>query len=164
MVQSSEISRAARVLTSQSLAPESDDVLQMLKLKHPVESINSSKIPSISGMPDSICLDKSVFVNAIKRSPRGSGCGLSGWRYEHVRILLDNEITFDSLLSVCNTIASGDVPHTIIPLLSASKLIALPKTGSGVRPIAIGEVFRRLTAKTICQQKSFDFSSFFFPL
>ena len=38
LVQSGEISRAARVLTSQGLAPESDDVLQMLKLKHPVEA------------------------------------------------------------------------------------------------------------------------------
>ena len=37
----------------------------------------------------------------------------------------------------------------------------MPKTGFDVRPIAIKEVFRRLTAKTICQQKSFDFSSFF---
>ena len=152
MVQSGKISKTAKVLTSQGSAPESDDVLQTLKLKHPEGSI------------DSICLNKSVFVNAIKHSPRGSGCGLSGWRYEHVRILLDTEITFDSLLSVCNTIASGDVPHMIMPLLSASKLMALPKYGSDVRPIAIGEVFRRLTAKTISQQKSSDFSSFFSPL
>ena len=65
---------------------------------------------------------------------------------------------------MCNTIVSSDVLHTIVPLLSASKLIALPKTESDVRPIAIGEVFRRLTAKTICQQKFSDFSSFFSPL
>ena len=162
LVQSGEISRAARVLTSQGLAPKSD-VLQMLKLKHPVGSIDSSKVPSGLDMPDPICLDKSVFVNAIKRSPRGSGCGLSGWRYEHIQILLDNEITFDSLLSVCNTIASGDVPHTIIPLLSASKLIVLRKTGSDIRPIAIREVFCDLQLGPSVSRSPLSFLPSFFP-
>ena len=57
-------------------------------------------------------------------------------------------------------IAFGD--SKIILILSASKLIA--KTGFDVRPIAIGEVFRRHKAKTFCQQKSSDFSSFLSPL
>ena len=48
-------------------------------------------------------------------------------------------------------------------MLGASRLIALPKSGSDVRPIAVGEVFRRLTAKVICHQKSSEFSSFFCP-
>ena len=52
-------------------------------------------------------------------------------------------ITSDLLYLVCNNIASGEIPSKIIPLLSASTLIALPKHGSDV----IGEVFRRLTAK-----------------
>ena len=45
-------------------------------------------------------------------------------------------------------------------VIGASRLIALPKSGSDVRPIAVGEVFRRLTAKVICHQKSSEFSSF----
>ncbi|XP_062499650.1 uncharacterized protein LOC134176971 [Corticium candelabrum] len=58
----------------------------------------------------------------------------------------------------------GDVPPNVVPLLSASKLIAIPKHGNDVRPIAVGEVFRRLTAKTICQQKSPEFASYFSPI
>ena len=42
-------------------------------------------------------------------------------------------------------------------------LIALAKSGSNVRPIAL-KFFRRLTAKVICHQKSSEFSSFFCPL
>ena len=86
------------------------------------------------------------------------------WRYERVRILLDNLLTSDSLFTVCNLIASGDVPCKLLPMLGASRLIALPKRGSDVRPIAVGEVFRRLTAKVICHQKPSEFSSFFCPL
>ena len=73
-------------------------------------------------------------------------------------------ITSDLLYLMCNNIASGEIPSKIIPLLSASTLIALPKHGSDVRLIAIREVFRQLTAKAICQQKSLDFAAYFSPL
>lgn len=77
---------------------------------------------------------------------------------------LDNLLTSNLLFTVCSLIASGDVPCSILPLLSSSRLIALPKSGSDVRPVAIGEVFCRLTAKVICHQKSSEFCSYFSPV
>ena len=158
LVQSGEIARAARALTSQGLAPAKSEVLEKLKLKRPVGHINSSDIPDIPDSVETIQLDKATFIKVLKNAPRSSGCGPIGWRYEHVRVLLDNVITSDLLYLVCNNIASGEIPSKIIPLLSAATLIALPKHGSDVRPIAIGKVFRWLTAKAICQQKSLDFA------
>ncbi|XP_062513462.1 uncharacterized protein LOC134189238 [Corticium candelabrum] len=43
----------------------------------------------------------------------------------------------------------------------ASRLIALPKANSDVRPIAIGEVLRRVTARATCTQMAGSFSSYF---
>ena len=64
-----------------------------------------------------------------------------------------NHSTFDSLHSVCALIADGNVPPNIIPLLSASRLIALTKANGAVHPIAIGETLRRITARAICLQE-----------
>ena len=75
-----------------------------------------------------------------------------------------NHSTFDSLHSVCALIADGNVPPNIIPLLSASRLIALPKTNGDVRPIAIEETLRRITAKAMCLQERLSFSEYFSPM
>ena len=61
----------------------------------------------------------------------------------------------------CAAIAQGTLPTATAKLLSSSTLIALRKSTNTVRPIAIGEVLRRLTAKAISLQKKKDFSEFF---
>ena len=109
---------------------------------------------SSSSPPSSPHMDRVAFKNTIKSAPRGSGCGPSGWRYEHIQAIFEDDKSADLLYVMCNHIALGKVPYKIIPLLSGSTLIALPKSNGDVRPIAIGEVFRRVTARTICQQKS----------
>ena len=71
---------------------------------------------------------------------------------------------FISLHSVCALIAEDNVPPNIIPSLSASRLIALPKANGDVRPIAIWETIRRITARAICLQEQSSFSEYFSPI
>ena len=104
------------------------------------------------------------FFSTVRRYPRGSSPGPSGWRFEHIRLLLDNLITCDGMFSACSAIAEGSLPPSIADLLSAARLIALPKSSGDVRPISIGEVFRRVTAKTICLQLKENFSTYFTPI
>ena len=68
-------------------------------------------------------------------------------------------VTGDVLLAVCSSITEGNIPGSIATYLSAARLIALPKSNGDVRPIAIGEVFRHITARAICQQKK-SFATF----
>ena len=46
----------------------------------------------------------------------------------------------------------------------SSRLIALPKVNRDVRPTAIGETWRRVTARAICFQKRKEFADCFTPL
>ena len=138
-------------------APETDEVLEKLKSKHPVGVIRPVEISfdlSFSSPPSSPHMDRVAFKNTIKSVPRGSGCGPSGCRYEHIQAIFEDDKSADLLYVMCNHIALGKVPSKIIPLLSGSRRIALPKSNGDVRPIAIGEVFRRVTARTICKQQS----------
>ena len=48
----------------------------------------------------------------------------------------------------------GQLPSFVAPTFCSASLTALKKTKRGVRPIAVGEVFRRLIAKCIAQEAS----------
>ena len=48
---------------------------------------------------------------------------------------------------ICNKMLRGDLPSGILPVMYGASLIAFSKPNGGVRPIAIGNTLRRLTAK-----------------
>ena len=57
--------------------------------------------------------------------------------------------TIQSLHSVVNLLCSGSVPFPVIPHLCGASLTALRKKSGGLRPIAVGEVLRRLVSKCL---------------
>ena len=92
---------------------------------------------------------------AIKSFQLGSGAGPSGLWAEH---LLNCAVLWpsDSADRLCTLfvrlavfLTTEDVPQEIMQVVAAAKLIALKKPGGGVRPIAVGEVLRRLVGKLI---------------
>ena len=77
-VKCGELSRAARILTSDGLTPPSPEIEEKLKAKHPSQSeelrLSTVNTPQID-------LKRSVFLEALRRALRGSGAGPLGWRY-----------------------------------------------------------------------------------
>ena len=61
-------------------------------------------------------------------------------------------------------IATGSLPDPISHLLSSARLIALPKQNGDVRPIAVGDVLQRLTARYLCCQFKGRFKDHFSPI
>ena len=81
---------------------------------------------------------------------------------EHFKVLIGSEELGECLYDVCSAIAI--LPESVRRLLSASRLVALRKSNNEVRPIAIGESLRRLTARAICLQMKDTFADFFSPV
>ena len=136
---------------------ESSQTVKKLEEKHP-KSTFKPVYNCPSDIPD-FALDENALMQQIRNAPRGSGSGPSGWRCEHLRPLIHNANIKDLLFFVCSSIAKGQLPSEASSLLSASRLIALH-----VRPIAVGEVLRRITAKTMCAKYRESFSQFFSPV
>ena len=96
---------------------------------------------------------------AIASFPTGTAAGGSGLRAQHlkdtskVRDPLTKEAFLLALTGLINVLLKGQAPKCLSQLISAAPLIALRKKDDGIRPIAIGETLRRLTAK-ICLQKN----------
>jgi hypothetical protein len=86
---------------------------------------------------------------------KGSAPGASGLRHSHI----DGMITapspqaaataLEALVSLVNKLASGRAPSSFATWLCGAPLTALAKAYGGVRPIAAGEVIRRLVAKCL---------------
>ena len=61
-----------------------------------------------------------------------------------------------ALTHFCNKIADGDMPELLKLWFASGTLIALPKSPTKIRPIAIGILLRRLIGKILAQQASSD--------
>jgi hypothetical protein len=101
-------------------------------------------------------VDASEVRTVIRRFKCGSSGGPDGLRPIHLRDLTAEVLgeagvkLLDALTSVINIMLSGSVPDEICPFIYGANLIALGKKSGGIRPIAIGYVFRRIAAKLAC--------------
>ena len=77
---------------------------------------------------------------------------LSLWRYEHLRVLLQCEGGTDALRGVAQAMIDGAVPPSALGHLGMASLSPLAKPDGGIRPLAVGEVLRRLAARAVCHQ------------
>ena len=66
-----------------------------------------------------------------------------------------------ALESVVNILASGKGPRSLSMHFAGASLVALAKENGDVRPIAVGEVLRRLTSKCLCSAVRSDAQRFF---
>ena len=125
----------------------SEDVAERLAREHPqreYDIVRDQYAHSFSPIE----LSRASFLTAVNSLPRGSGTGPSAWQYEHLKILAECESTEESLFSVFSMIAKGRISSgASSTLLSASHVISILKSNRDVRPIAVGESLRRLTAK-----------------
>ena len=161
-VREGDISRAARLLTSSGLAPDSAETLQRLKAKHPQSSVPLSSPCDDSAGP--ITLERESFLKALKSTPRGSAPGPSGLRFEHLKVCSEVRDLCDCLCGIVQKVAAGGPGPVVGRALASARLIALAKGGGDVRPIAVGEVLRRLVARSICIQERATMADIFSPV
>ena len=148
------IIKACRLLVSQGVAPNNESTWNLLVSKHP-KGVCPVGLP---GAPNDGTLPPNYNLLPVLRSfPKLTGAGPSGLRIQHlldaVEVPLQTPI-LHSLKAVVNILSSGRAPALISPFLAGGNLTALVKSKDScaldIRPIAVGETLRRLTAKCIC--------------
>lgn len=89
-------------------------------------------------------VDPGLLAAVVKALPRLSGAGPSGMCFEHIKAAVcGNERAAEALRQLVNAALMGRLTGRASTLL-ASRLVALPKPGGGVRPLAVGEVLCRM--------------------
>ena len=102
----------------------------------------------------------------IKSFARGTAPGPSGLRSQHLKDAIRSahgDEALEQVTSLCNLLARGGAPEFLSQYLAGASLMALEKPGGGIRPIAIGEVLRRLVAKCFCNLHEPDVKTYLWP-
>jgi hypothetical protein len=68
-----------------------------------------------------------------------------------------------SITLLCNFLLSAKIINEMCPFIFGASLCALKKKDGGIRPIAIGNIFRRLAAKIGCYKLQSDLHSYLTP-
>ena len=97
-------------------------------------------------------LDDNLFAKNIRIARRGAALVPSGMTSELLFPLLESDRTLGSLCQVAGFLARAQVPQSILSALRSGRMTALRKPSRGVRSIVVGDVFRRLVARTLAQQ------------
>lgn len=58
---------------------------------------------------------------------------------------------WNNITSLIKLMLAGQVPEEIVPVLYGANLVVLTKKDEGIRPIAVGSVWRRMVSKLCCQ-------------
>lgn len=144
------VSPAMRVLKSKlGLAdPEDEAVFARIQAKHPP----GQPVATPENLPAPLKTEQKKLRELIRRLPRGTAPGPSGLSADHIKAAVTAGTpllgkVLDALGDFVDTYLAGGFNEQVAPFLNGARLIALIKPDGTERPIAIGEVLRRITAR-----------------
>ena len=151
LAQQGEYTRAVQSLTSAGLAKPNRDTIRTMKSKHPTPS-HAYTFRSSQSSPQMI-FSQATVMKATQSFRKGSAPGPDGLRSEHIRAATQHAPpnrrikAEEDFTKMVNTMVAGSVPDEVAPFLSGARLHAGNKKDGGLRPIAVGNILRRLTSK-----------------
>ena len=164
------IKGAIRIMSSSdSVLPPTPDVVQKLTEKHP-ERVDTSEIPSPDPNVENSACSKNEVKKAIQSFDSGLAGGPDGLLPQHLKDLTEDSLgepaskLLDAITNFINKIMyAGIVPKEVCEIVYGASLTALSKKCGGVRPIAVGMVWRRLASKILMCQLHDKCESLFSP-
>ena len=155
LVQEGQYARSLQSLTSAGMAQHTKETLKVMRDKHPSAQPTPIFQPE-SNTPQMVFSQAQVF-KGIKSFRRGSAPGPSGLRAEHLKVATKcappnrTDKATAAITKVVNAMAGGSLPDQAAPYMCGARLHAAQKKDGGVRPIAVGNMLRRLTSKCFTQ-------------
>ena len=148
-----DVTTAVRIIASDdSVITPTSEVVTALRLMHPMSPLDLSQPPTEPVSQTSSVSEEEVMV-ALKSFPPNSAVGVDGLRPGHLKDLVAPQTAeagrrlLNALANLCSKLLRGQIPKHARDFLFAANLTALRKKDGGIRPIAVGNVFRRLASK-----------------
>ena len=119
--------------------------------------------PPVGALPAPLTFTVEEVIKRVRRTNKASAGGLSGSSYKTMQAWFhDADPLAEKLTAVFNLIAAGQVPTSIVPLLTAGRGVAIPKpAGVGLRPVVVGSIILRFVGTLALVQQSAKITSFF---
>ena len=156
--------KACAALLAEGLAPDTPDNVAALRSLHPVQP--AVPITPAQALPLGPDITPALVGRALRSFPASSTPGPSGLRVQHLRDAClpgSTDSFLDQLTTLVSFLSNGQACPAAAPFLAGANLVAVPKPKGGLRPIAIGEVLRRLTGKCLMESVQTAAREHFFP-
>ena len=134
------------------MCEKTDENVQRLRELHPEAPLPACPAPA--ELPMSIEITTEMVESALRSFPAVSAAGPSGLRAHHMMDAFapaHRGTVLEQLAAALQVAVRGEAPEAVAPYMDSATLLGLVKDGGGVRPIAIGEVLRRLAGKVLCK-------------
>lgn len=155
---------AIRVLTSNGVAPSTDATLSDLQLKHPLAP--PPVLPTVTFEVDAASASSDMVLNRIRSFSRGTACCRDGLHAQHLLDALSGPAAamadelLASITAIVNLLLAGKCPPQLGKFIASAPLTPLLKPGGGIRPIAVGTIWRRLVSKVAASLVSKDMTRY----
>lgn len=113
-----------------------------------------------------LSVNSNSVLHALKSFPKGTACGRDGLRAQHFLDALSgaaasvSDELLHSIASVFNLWLDGRCPTVLGEYVDNAPLTPLLKPGGGLRPIAVGTIWRRLCSKRAATSMCKDMTSY----
>jgi hypothetical protein len=160
LAENGRLADATAALVASGVAPAGPETMAQLEAKHPQaeEPVQPDDPQDVEPMDVPLAL----LERCVRSFKRATACGLQGMQPAHLAYLFKGSLRDrlgPSLQLVVTDMLRGKVPLGLAPLLAGGSLTALQKKApegsahpAGIRPIAVGEILRRLAAKVAVQK------------
>jgi hypothetical protein len=154
---------AIRQLNSNGVHRTTPEIVTILRDLHPTADSLVPEHPS----PQFISFTIEQVSSVLASFPKGSAAGPFALSADALTAMsLDPQLgqtILEGLAVFSANFISGSFPSDVSPFYGSARLIPLVKKNYGVRPMAVGDTFRRLSCKLALLLVNSEFSSFFQP-
>ena len=106
----------------------------------------------LEARPEAFSLDEDLSIECLRSSRRGAAAGPSGRTADHLQPVLDTERDSSLFFRLATVLAKGQAPAAAVEGVRMGRTTALRKADGGVRGIVVGDILRRLVARTMAKQ------------
>ena len=155
-----QFSRAAKISSLEGIATDNRKTPTELKKLHSEE--NEILEPLEGYSCEAYQFDKGKVLLQLQSFSKVTAAGPSKMYPEHPLHAINCSISDQSkrkmnfLTKLVNFASRGQLPSFVAPAFCSATLTALNKKKTGIRPIAVGEVIRRLVAKCIAKEAAIE--------
>jgi hypothetical protein len=167
-VSQGELRKAKECLTTKvEFAESSKKTFEQLEGKHPARlAPNEMTAEDLAFIPpkDTLLTVTTAEVwQAIKSAAKGSSPGIDGLRFDHLYDIGQGgtHAYLKPLTAFTNLALQGVLPQWYYTFVASADLIALAKSDGGIRPIAMGSIWRKLFSKAALVHLKEDIQRYF---
>lgn len=146
----------------ESIAPLTDATYDILVSKHPA----GPEVSRIKSPPSAIHCSVEQVKQSTSTFPVESGAGPSRLSPDHIKeaaVSFLQTSVYEQLTNIVNLIISGNIPAEVQPYFCGAFLSPLVKKDGSIRPVACGDVLRRVSAKVLARAVKDKAATALFP-